>query len=144
MSNSTRTPTPAQVTGVPGPLSPIALEPKIIQDPGEKPLVLYSDVRSPLAGLSFLRRSLALAELAMIAYNDEAEAQRAARAIGFSEAQLFDHGNVRSVGTACRALFEGHWLDHRSRSQIGMLGSGLRFRPHPVRGKGLSHLVRSN
>ena len=64
----------------------ITLEPKIIQDVGEEPLVLYSDVRAPLASLSFLRRSLAMAELSMIAYNDEAEAQRAARAIGFPEA----------------------------------------------------------
>src|SRR4051794_21114864 len=55
--------------------------PKIIHDIGERPLVLYSDVRAPLATLSFLRRSLAFAELAMIAYNDEAEAQRAACAI---------------------------------------------------------------
>src|SRR5687767_8929584 len=67
------------------------MEPKVIQDVGEVPLVLYSDVRTPLASQSFLRRSLALAELAMIAYNDEAEAQRAAQAIGFSEAQLIDN-----------------------------------------------------
>src|SRR3954470_729143 len=40
--------------------------PKIIQDPREVPLVLHSDVRAPLASLSFLRRSLALAELAVI------------------------------------------------------------------------------
>ncbi len=51
---------------------------KIIQDVGEVPLVLYSDVRTPLASLSFLRRSLAMAELALISYNDEAEAKRAA------------------------------------------------------------------
>ena len=49
---------------------------KVIQDAGEVPLVLYSDVRAPLQTLSFLRRALAMAELAMIAYNDDAEARR--------------------------------------------------------------------
>ena len=53
-------------------------------------------MRAPLASLSFLRRSLAMAELAMIAYNDEAEAQRAARAIGFPEAQLFDNDGAEA------------------------------------------------
>ena len=93
--------------------------PKIIQDVGEVPLVLYSDVRAPLASLSFLRRSLALAELAMIAYNDEAEAQRAARAIGFPEAQLFDHDgsqayrfrNEHDVVLACRGTEPTEWND---------------------------------
>ena len=71
-------------------------EPKVIQDEGEAPLVLYSDVREPLANLTFLRRGLALAELAMIAYNDEAEASRAAEAIGFPEAQLFEHDGAQA------------------------------------------------
>src|SRR5688572_6898598 len=48
-----------------------SIEPKVVHDAGEAPLVLRSNVRAPLAHLSFLRRSLALAELAMIAYNDE-------------------------------------------------------------------------
>jgi triacylglycerol lipase len=96
--------------------------PKIIQDAGEVPLVLHSNVRGPLASLSFLRRSLALAELAMIAYNDEAEAQRAARAIGFSEAQLFDHDgsqafrfrNEFDVVLACRGTEPTEWNDVRA------------------------------
>jgi triacylglycerol lipase len=50
--------------------------PKVVQDHGEVPLVLRSNVREPLSQLSFLRRSLVFAELALIAYNDEAEAQR--------------------------------------------------------------------
>src|SRR5262245_62443121 len=87
-----------------------SFEPKVIQDVGERPLVLHSAVREPLASLSFLRRSLALAELAMIAYNDEAEAQRAANAIGFPDSQLFDHDgaqayrfrNEHDVVLACR------------------------------------------
>ena len=73
--------------------------------------------RSP--SLSFLRRSLALAELAMIAYNDEAEAQRAAAAIGFPEAQLFDNDgsqafrfrNEHDVVLACRGTEPTEWND---------------------------------
>ena len=85
----------------------ISIEPKIIQDAGEVPLVLYSDVRAPLASLSFLRRSLAMAELAMIAYNDESEALRAAQAIGFSEAQLLDSDGSQAPPSGSRA---GAWM----------------------------------
>jgi triacylglycerol lipase len=82
-------------------------------------LVLYSDVRGPLAKLSFLRRALVMAELAMIAYNDEAEAQRAAAAIGFSEAQLFDRDgsqafrfrNEYDTVLACRGTQPNEWND---------------------------------
>jgi triacylglycerol lipase len=95
---------------------------KIIQDIGEAPLVLYSDVRAPLANLSFLRRSLVMAELALIAYNDEAEAQRAARAIGFPEAKLFDNDgsqayrfrNQFDVVLACRGTEPTEWNDLRA------------------------------
>jgi triacylglycerol lipase len=95
------------------------LEPKIIQDVGEEPLVLYSDVRAPLATFSFLRRSLAMAELAMIAYNDEAEAKRAALAIGFPEARLIDNDgsqayrfcNEHDVVLACRGTEPTEWND---------------------------------
>jgi triacylglycerol lipase len=95
---------------------------KIIQDAGEVPLVLYSDVRAPLATLSFLRRALAFAELALIAYNDEAEAQRAARAIGFPDAQLFDNDgsqayrfrNEHDVVLACRGTQPTEWNDIRA------------------------------
>src|SRR5690349_15265619 len=93
--------------------------PKVIQDPGEAPLVLHSDVRGPLAELSFLRRALVMAELAMIAYNDEAEARRAAAAIGFPEAQLFDNDgsqayrfrNEHDVVLACRGTEPTEWND---------------------------------
>jgi triacylglycerol lipase len=113
-----------------------SLEPKIIQDVGELPLVLYSDVRAPLASLSFLRRSLALAELAMIAYNDQAEARRAARAIGFPEAHLIDidgsqaYGfqNAHDVVIACRGTELTEWNDIQAdanavMSVVGTLGS---------------------
>jgi triacylglycerol lipase len=108
---------------------------KVIQDAGEAPLVLHSDVRAPLASLSFLRRALALAELAMIAYNDEAEAQRAARAIGFTEAQLFDQDgsqayrfrNEHDIVLACRGTEPTEWNDIQAdanavMSVVGTLG----------------------
>jgi triacylglycerol lipase len=96
-----------------------SLVPKIIHDVGEVPLLLYSDVRQPLASLSFLRRSLAFAEMALISYNDEAEARRAARAIGFPDAQLLDNdgsqaycfANEHDVVLACRGTEPTEWND---------------------------------
>ena len=93
--------------------------PQVIHDVGEVPLVLHSDVRGPLNRLSFLRRALALAELAMIAYNDQAEAQRAAAAIGFPDAQLIDHDgsqayrfrNEHDIVLACRGTQLTEWND---------------------------------
>ena len=98
------------------------LKPKVIQDPGEVPLVLYSDVQAPLADLTFLHRSLALAELAMIAYNDENEASRAAAAIGFSQTQLVEHDGSQAyrfrsehdVVLACRGTEPTEWNDVRA------------------------------
>ena len=114
----------------------VDLPSKIIQDAGEVPLVLYSDVRGPLASLSFLRRALVMAELAMIAYNDEAEAQRAAQAIGFSEAKLFDHDgsqayrfqNEHDIVLACRGTEPTEWNDIQAdanavMSVVGTLGN---------------------
>jgi triacylglycerol lipase len=108
------------------------LEPKVIQDAGEEPLVLYSDVRAPLASLSFLRRSLAMAELAMIAYNDEAEAQRAAAAIGFPEAGLFDNDgaqayrfrNAYDVVLTCRGTEPTEWNDIKADANAVMAALG--------------------
>src|SRR5688500_1826587 len=113
-----------------------SLQPKVIQDVGEKPLILYSDVRTPLADMSFLRRSLALAALAMIAYNDQAEAQRPPEAIGFPESQLFDHAgsqairfrNQHDVVLACRGTEPTQWNDIQAdanavMSVVGTLGN---------------------
>jgi triacylglycerol lipase len=113
----------------------IQARPKVIQDAGEVPLVLHSDVRSPLATLSFLRRALAMAELAMIAYNDQAEAGRAAQAIGFPEARLVDHdgsqafqfANEHDVVLACRGTEPTEWNDIQAdanavMSVVGTLG----------------------
>lgn len=109
---------------------------KVVQDVGEAPLVLYSDVRGPLKSLSFLRRSLVMAELAMIAYNDEAEAQRAAHAIGFSEAQLVENDGSQAyrfrsehdVVLACRGTEPTEWNDIQAdanavMSVVGTLGN---------------------
>jgi triacylglycerol lipase len=109
--------------------------PKIIQDAGEEPLVLYSNVRAPLASLSFLRRSLALAELALIAYNDETEASWAALAIGFPDARLIEHdgsqafrfANRHDVVIACRGTELTEWNDIQADANatlavIGTLG----------------------
>jgi triacylglycerol lipase len=111
-------------------------KPQIVQDPGEQPLVLYSRVRRPLASLSFLRRSLAMAELAMIAYNDQDEAQRAAAAIGFSEAQLLEHDGAQAywftsqhdIVVACRGTEPTEWNDlqadaNATMAVIGTLGN---------------------
>lgn len=112
--------------------------PKIIQDPGEEPLVLYSDVRGPLGSLSFLRRSLALAELALIAYNDEAEARRAARAVGFTQAGLIEHdgsqafrfANAHDVVIACRGTEPTEWNDIQADANATLAVIGTMGRVH--------------
>jgi triacylglycerol lipase len=108
------------------------LEPKIVQDPGEVPLRLYSDVRGPLAKLTFLERSLVMAELALIAYNDEAEAQRAARAIGFPEAKLFDKDGAQAyrfrndydIVLTCRGTQITEWNDIKADANAVMAALG--------------------
>jgi triacylglycerol lipase len=94
-------------------------EPKFIHDKGEKPFVLYSEVRGPIARMKFLQRALLMAELSMIAYNDEAEALRGARAIGFTEAVLlaedgseaYRFRNEHDVVVACRGTQPNEWND---------------------------------
>lgn len=93
--------------------------PKIIQDVGEKPLVLHSDVQSPLSDLTHLQRALVFAELSMISYNDQREADLAATAIGFSEAKLLDNdgaqaiqfSNIHDCVIACRGTEPNEWND---------------------------------
>ncbi len=101
---------------------------KVVTDKDERPLVLHSDVRAPLSGLSFLHRALALAELAMISYNDEAEASEAAAAIGFPEAQLFDNDgsqayrfrNEHDCIVTCRGTEPTEWNDIRADANASM------------------------
>ena len=101
---------------------------KVIEDVGERPLVLHSDVREPLDSMSFLQRALVLAELAMISYNDEAEARRAAQAIGFAEAELFDNDgsqayrfrNERDCVVTCRGTEPHEWNDLKADANASM------------------------
>ena len=93
--------------------------PQIIQDVGEKPLVLYSDVHAPLAELSCLQRALVFAELSMISYNDQQEADIASTAIGFPEATLLDNDGAQAIQfsndndcvIACRGTEPNEWND---------------------------------
>ena len=109
-----------------------AIEPKIIQDAGERPLILYSDVRGPVAELSFLRRALLMAELSMVAYNDQREARRAASAVGFSESLLLDHDgsqayrfrNQRDVVIAFRGTELHEWNDIQADANATMAVAG--------------------
>jgi triacylglycerol lipase len=83
---------------------------------------LHSELQSPIANLSNLRRSLLLAELSMIAYLSEHEAKRAARRLNFDEVQFFDRdgaqaykfeNNVDCV-IACRGTEPNEWNDIRA------------------------------
>jgi triacylglycerol lipase len=101
---------------------------KVIQDVGERPLVLHSDVREPLDSMSFLQRALVLAELAMISYNDEDEARRAAEAIGFAESELFDNDgsqafrfrNEHDCVVTCRGTEPNEWNDLKADANASM------------------------
>lgn len=101
---------------------------KVVQEAGERPLVLHSEVREPLVGLSFLRRALLFAELSMVSYNDEAEARQAASAIGFPEVQLFDNDgsqayrfrNEHDCVVTCRGTEPNEWNDVRADANASM------------------------
>lgn len=94
----------------------------VVSDPGERPLVLHSRVDGPIAEMSFLRRSLLFAELSMVAYNDEDEARRAAKVIGFDDTVFYDHDgsqafrfrNDRDCVIACRGTEPNEWNDIRA------------------------------
>ncbi len=113
---------------------------KIIQDVGEEPLVLHSDAQRPLKDQTFLQRALVMAELAMISYNDQAEAQRAGGAIGFTETQLFDNDgsqayrfrNEHDCVMACRGTEPTEWNDLQAdaNASLAVVGS---FRQSPQR-----------
>lgn len=93
--------------------------PKVIQDVGEKPLVLHSEVAGPISDLSFLQKSLLFAELSMLAYNDEREAAVAAAAIGFPDTTLLDNDgsqafrfrNQHDCVITCRGTEPNEWND---------------------------------
>jgi triacylglycerol lipase len=78
--------------------------------------------------MSFLQRALALAELAMISYNDETEAREAATAIGFPDAELFDNDgsqayrfrNERDCVVTCRGTEPTEWNDIKADANASM------------------------
>lgn len=94
----------------------------VVQDPGEVPLRLYSRLSRPISDLSFLQRSLLMAELSMIAYNDEAEARRAFELIGLPDVSFYDRDgsqayrarNDRDCVIACRGTQPNEWNDIRA------------------------------
>lgn len=98
------------------------MQPKVIQDPGERPLILFSDSFGIIAGKTFLQRALLFAELSMIAYNDEAEATRAAAEIGFTDVTFFDNRGAQAYRfrnrhnsvIACRGTEPNEWTDIRA------------------------------
>ena len=93
--------------------------PKVIRDDGERPLIVHSEIDRPIRELSFLQRSLLMAELAMVSYNDPDEAGRAAEAIGFNRSQLFDNdgsqaylfANEHDCVIAARGTEPSEWND---------------------------------
>jgi triacylglycerol lipase len=119
-------------------ISTMAASEHIVQDKGERPLVLRSDVRGPMKELSFLRRALVLAELSMIAYNDEDEALTAAAAIGFPDVDLFDHDgsqafrfrNARDCVVACRGTEPDEWNDLKADASAVLAVAGTLGKVH--------------
>lgn len=98
------------------------MQPKVIQDAGERPLILFSDSSGIIANTTFLQRALLFAELAMIAYNDEDEATRAATAIGFPDVMFFNNRGAQAYRfrnrhnsvIACRGTEPNEWTDIRA------------------------------
>lgn len=96
--------------------------PARVQDPGEVELILHSSIRGPIAELTFLRRSLLFAELAMVAYNDKDEATRAAKLMGFPDVTFYDRDgsqayrlrNEYDCVIACRGTEPNEWNDIRA------------------------------
>ncbi len=92
---------------------------KVVQDQGEAALVIRSDVQGPIKEMTFLQRSLLFAELAMISYNDEAEAKVAGAMAGFDDTTYFDRDgsqayrfrNQHDCVIACRGTEPNEWND---------------------------------
>lgn len=90
-----------------------------VQDPGEVPLILRSKLSGPIRELTFLQRALLFAELAMVAYNDEDEAGRAAELIGLPELCFYEHDGAQAYRfrndhdcvIACRGTEPNEWND---------------------------------
>jgi len=93
-----------------------------VQDPGEVPLTLRSKLTGPIRDLTFLQRSLLFAELAMVSYNDEDEARRAAEIIGLPDLTFYDRDGSQAYRlrndddcvVVCRGTEPNEWNDIRA------------------------------
>ncbi len=93
-----------------------------VQDPGERPLEIHIRLTGPIADLTFLQKSLLFAELSMIAYNDEDEARRACKIVGFPDVNFYDRDgsqafrfrNDHDCVIACRGTEPNEWNDIRA------------------------------
>jgi triacylglycerol lipase len=91
-------------------------------------LRLYSQVQGPLKSLSFLRRSLVLAELAMIAYLPPSTGAPAAARLGFPGHMFFDHAGAQAYWfdnrwdavIICRGTEPRDWNDIRANINLWM------------------------
>ncbi|MCD0460135.1 lipase family protein [Roseiconus lacunae] len=106
----------------------IAVNSNVVHQAGEVPLLIRSSVKdTSIAELSFLRRSLLFAELAMIAYNDLTEAQAAAEIAGFDEVTFYDRDgaqayrfrNRQDCVIACRGTEPNEWNDIKADANVG-------------------------
>jgi triacylglycerol lipase len=85
-------------------------------------LPVFSRVAGPIEELSFLRRSLLLAELSQICYLSRAEAGRLAYKMGFPEIRYYDRdgaqsyifGNDHDRVVVCRGTEPNDWNDIRA------------------------------
>ncbi|MEM6692394.1 MAG: lipase family protein [Planctomycetota bacterium] len=90
-----------------------------IQDPGEVAVKVHSNLAGPISELTFLQRSLLFAELAMLSYNDEDEATRAAALLGFEDVTFYDRDGSQAYRfrsqhdcvVACRGTEPNEWND---------------------------------
>ena len=90
-----------------------------ISDDHEEPLVLRSSANQPIVQMTQLEQSLLMAELAMIAYNDPDEVDRAAACIGFSDVAFYERDgsqayrfrNQHDCVIACRGTEPNEWND---------------------------------
>jgi triacylglycerol lipase len=104
----------------------------------EPPLQLFSRVSGPIDSLSFLQKGLLFAELSMVAYNDEAEADQAAKAIGFQSTTFLNWDGsqaycVRSEHDCvmvCRGTETSEWNDIKADVNVGTVVVGTIGRVH--------------
>lgn len=104
---------------------------RVIQDKGDAPFVVHSNVTGPIKELCFLRRALLFAELAMISYNDPEEATVAATMAGFPDVRFYDRDGAQAYRfrnrhdcvIACRGTEPHEWNDIKADANaVAVLG----------------------